>query len=372
VDIVFFDAGSGHRTAALSLQHAIHALRPQWRTRTVNLLDVISGNWRYYWRNRVGIALTNLFIRRDLKFDLPWIIGTGLEDVRAFGPVDIGRVARFWKGRPPDAVVSVTPIHSETLHRAALTMNSHAACVTIPVDFEECTPGYWFAPETDQHYLLGSDRLAEQATAAGVPAERLRRLSGMVIDPGFYQQPAPPDKPAGLMRLGLNPALPTCLVSFGGQGSAQAREVALAVAELQMNSIFLCGKNRALARNIKRIRASGPRLVLGWAEEPPVHYHHLADVLIGKPGTMTITEAIVIGIPLVAIKSRWLAYIQRGNEAWIEASGTGVVVDDMGNLARIVAEVLQQKGRYQERASEVCGQGVFEAAERIVCLTEQG
>ena len=40
LDIVFFDAGSGHRSAAVALQKVLSGLYPHWNVRAINIVDI--------------------------------------------------------------------------------------------------------------------------------------------------------------------------------------------------------------------------------------------------------------------------------------------------------------------------------------------
>jgi len=41
IDLIFFDAGGGHRASAMALKTAIEAQRYPWRLRMINLRDVL-------------------------------------------------------------------------------------------------------------------------------------------------------------------------------------------------------------------------------------------------------------------------------------------------------------------------------------------
>lgn len=369
VDIVFFDAGSGHRSAAHSLATALRQDHPDWRVRAVDLVDGVAGHHTFERTARAGIAYFNWMLKRDRVFDLRGLIRLSLLCQDLVTPRGVRAAARFWADAPPDALVSVTPMYNELLYRAARHANPDVACVTIPVDFEEVMMRYWFTPRTPHHYLLASDRLYEQARAAGIGAERLHRLSGMVIDPLFYGPP-PADVPAELAAAGLDPRLPTALVSFGGQGCTPVWDIAqqLSKTELRLNLIALCGRNRHLFDELNAWRAPYPTLVLAYAPQPPVLYHHLADVVVGKPGTMTITEAMVTRTPLVALKSRGMAPVQRGNERWLTERGVGLVAPTVGDVGAAVERIVARPNAYQEAATRSAGRGVFEAAAIVAAL----
>jgi glycosyl transferase family 28 len=369
VDIVYFDAGSGHRSAARGLQVALQKLRPAWRVRAVNLLDLLAGHRLFQCTNRAGIAYFNWMLRRERVFDLRGLIRLSLRVHDLLTPRGLRKIAQFWSSEPPDSLVSVTPMSNEALLRSARLVNPNVRYLTIPVDFEEVLPRYWFTPKWAPHYLVGSARLAEQAQQAGVPPDRVSRLSGFPIDPTFYAAP-PTDRDAELARRGLDPGLPTALVSFGGQGSVLVRRVAQRLAAgPRLNLILLCGRDERLRAELAAWAAPVPKLVLGFSPESPVRYYQLASFVVGKPGTMTITESLVVGRPLIALQARGMAPVQRGNEAWLETSGVGRVVAGLNGLDQAVRDVLREREQYHQRiARQPPSRGVFEAAERIAAF----
>src|SRR5262249_40422331 len=170
---------------------------------------------------------------------------------------------------------------------------------------------------------------------------------------------------------GLDPALPTGLVSFGGQGSVLVSEIAKTISEsgLKLNMILLCGRHSQSYEELRNLKTHYPKLALSYTEETPVYYQRLAQFIIGKPGSMTITEALIAGKPVIAIKSRGMSPVQRGNEEWVKEHGVGIIVDRMDDLPAAVNEVVKS-GVYRWNAARERHRGVFEAAEQICALAE--
>jgi len=118
------------------------------------------------------------------------------------------------------------------------------------------------------------------------------------------------------------------------------------------------------------LKTDYPKLALSYTEETPVYYQRLAQFIIGKPGSMTITEALIAGKPVIAIKSRGMSPVQRGNEEWVKEHGVGIIVARMDELPSAVNDVLTSDD-YRRNAARARHQGVFEAAEHICALTER-
>ena len=362
VDVVYFEAGSGHRSAAVALRRALMKGRPGWRVRVLDLVDVYAPHRLFQATTRLGIAYFNWQLTNERFFGLERLIRFCLFCNDRLGELDVRRIGSFWRDEPPDAVVSVTPMNNETLIRALRTVSSSARYFTVPVDFEEVMPRYWFTPKYEVEYLVGSERLREQAERVGLSA---RRLSGMVVDPECY---TPPGERA---VEGFDPALPTGVVHFGGQGSRLVREAAerIAAAGIAANLVLLCGRHERVRAELAAWAYPHPKLVLGWTADTPVHYYHRADFVVGKPGTMTIVEALVAGTPVVAVESGGMKPVQGGNERWLSESRAGIVapLDELGPAVR---RLLADPERYRAAAREQAGRGVFEAADAIARLLE--
>jgi hypothetical protein len=74
IDIVYFDAGSGHRSAAKGLERALAAARPDWSVRMVNVIDVFASNRQFHLIVRTGIAYFNWMLKREKICDLKGLI----------------------------------------------------------------------------------------------------------------------------------------------------------------------------------------------------------------------------------------------------------------------------------------------------------
>jgi UDP-N-acetylglucosamine:LPS N-acetylglucosamine transferase len=367
IDVVYFDAGSGHRSAAIALARALEA-DGSVRARPVELLELLRGHALFRRTVAMGIDYFNWWLRRERVTDLKGLINLSLLTHDLVSKRGVRAIASAWADDPPLAMVSVVPMYNPVLARALHLVRPHAPFIVVPVDFEEGKRRYWFDPRADLHYVLTTARQREQAELRGIPAERLRQASGMVIDPEFYAPP-PADRAAALESLGLDPGLPTGLISFGGQGSVMVERCARALerVERRLNLMVLCGRDEKLRARLEALPSRHRRRVQGFEPAPPVLQHHLADFVVGKPGSMTITEAVVTGTPILALRARGLKLVQRGNERWVEEMGAGEVVERPSGLPDAVGRLLAQ-GSLRARLGALRHDGVFSAAAHILEL----
>ncbi|HYF04180.1 MAG TPA: glycosyltransferase [Patescibacteria group bacterium] len=370
IDIVFFDAASGHRSSAVALKKALDERFKDLNVRAVNIVDIFDHYPTFGKIVHTGIRYFNWQIKNDIVFDLKGLIklSIGIQDSAFTKGTHL--VAKFWKDAPPDLVVSVTPMYNPVLFKSAQVANPAVKCVTIPVDFEEVMPRYWFTPAVEQYYLNATPRLQLQAQSARISENFLHQLGGMIADPDSYIQPQI-DKKAELRKLKLDENLPTGFVSFGGQGSTQVLKIAHAMVEqnISANVIFMCGKNEKLFKKLTALQTPFKKAVFSYLQETPIHYLHLADFAIGKPGAMTITEALITGTPLIAIKSRGMSPVQRGNEEWMIETRTGIVAENAAQVPVAITEILKSDV-FTKNIEAHRHRAVFEAAEKIAQLID--
>ncbi len=367
IDILYFDVTSGHRSAAFALKKALHMQGEPVEVRAVNLTDILALHSGLHQLAHIGIDVFNWGVQHERAYFARRQVGLFQTIQAHIPPAMIQQIARFWQNDQPDAVVSVLPICNLLLERALHTTHPDCPYVVMPCDYEETMRNYWFDTRMDAYYINPTPKLNQQAAALGIPIDRRIEVSGMPIDPLFYDPP-PANKAAALRELGLDPAQPTVLVGFGGQGSIFVKRCAEELCKVQtpINVIFLCGRHKALFDDLATFTPPYRKLVLSFLPEAPAYYYHLADVIIGKPGSMTITEAIVTRSALVAIESRSLALVQRGNEDWLRQSGVGAVIR-VPELSSAVESILRST-LVNSSLEREWHRAVFEIADIIVQL----
>jgi 1,2-diacylglycerol 3-beta-galactosyltransferase len=234
--------------------------------------------------------------------------------------------------------------------------------VTLLTDIADYPPHFWIEA-IDQHVICGSRRAAEQAAQLGIPAERILRTSGMILNPKFYV-PLNLDRRAERSRLGLDPDRPTALVLFGGEGSSEMLRIARAlnVVGSDVQLILLCGRNVAVARELREMERRIPMLVEGFTREIP-YYMELADFFIGKPGPGSISEALAMRLPVIVQQNAWTMAHERYNARWVEEQGVGIAVssfpaDIRGAVDRLL--IPETYERCRKRAAATRNRAVFE------------
>lgn len=357
VDLLYFDAGGGHRSAANALRDVIQEQERPWEIQLVHLQELLDS--LDIFRKISGVRLEdcyNLLLRKGWTLGSPQLTRLMQFIMRLYHPAGLQLLQEFWKRDQPQLVVSLVPNLNRVAGESLRQILPGVPYVTILTDIADYPPHFWIEPQA-QYFICGSDKAVEQARAIGHPPEKIFRTSGMILNPRFYA-PMEIDRAAQRRRLGLDPDLPTALVLFGGHGSNTMIEIAR---KLDVQMIAICGKNNALRDELKAMPRSKPTFVEGFTREVP-YYMRLADFFIGKPGPGSISEALAMKLPVIVERNAFTLPQERYNADWVVENQFGMVLPNFRGVDEAVAEMLKPENfdRFQANASAYCNRAVFE------------
>jgi UDP-N-acetylglucosamine:LPS N-acetylglucosamine transferase len=370
LDFIYFDAGGGHRSAAMALQQVIAQQGRPWEIRMVNLQEQLDN--LDIFRRITGIRLQDYY---NLLLKKGWTLGSGelLKGlhvvIRLFQPALVRMLSDFWRAGQPDLVVSLIPNFNRALKLSLEAALPGTPLVTILTDIADYPPHFWI--ERQQQYLIcGSDRAVAQARELGHPDRFIFRASGMILNPRFYE-PIAADRGAERQRLGLDPQWPTGLVLFGGEGSAAMLEIArrLERAARPLQLILICGRNQKLAARLRAMPSHMPMFVEGFTREVP-YYMHLSDFFIGKPGPGSISEAIAMKLPVIVERNAWNLPQERYNCEWVREQDVGLVLRNFRGIDAAVKELLEPAtyARMRANAAAQSNRAVFEIPDMLQAI----
>lgn len=357
VDLVYFNAGGGHRAAALALQEAIAEQKRPWNVRLVNLTEVLDPAGRF--RRATGMDPEDLYNKRLAR---GWTLGLAQELKLLQGVIRLAHgslvktLQQHWLNTEPDLVVSLIPNFNRALYESLVTTLPGVPYVTVLTDMADHPPHFWIEPGQQQHIVCGTPHAIEQARAAGYRDDQLSLTSGMILRPAFHR-PIAVEREREFIAMGLDPDRPTGLVLFGGQGSMQMLKIARLLGDRQL--ILLCGHNAPLAEQLRHLHRAAPHAVVGFTREVG-RYMAMADWFVGKPGPGSLSEAVQMGLPVITFSNAWTMPQERFNTRWVREQGVGRVVPSLKALPDAVDQLLADLPAYRARVRGIRNQAVFE------------
>lgn len=370
VDLVYIDAGGGHRASALALEAAIVRAGLKWNVRLVNLREVLDPTDGF--RRFTGIDPEDVYNQRIKR---GWTAGLAQElkvlqaMIRWSHAALVRRLKTHWTKTRPDMVVSLIPNFNRALRASLALACPQAPYVTVLTDLADHPPNFWIEKGLDQHVVCGSGRAVQQARDAGCAPSRIHATSGMILRHGFHeaQERAGSDDPEARAdarrELGLDPQRTTGIVLFGGQGAKAMLDIARRLPEVQL--ILACGHNAKLAQALRALPVQpgeAPRLVLGFTPDP-ARYMRLADFFIGKPGPGSVSEAVQMQLPVIVACNRWTLPQEKYNAQWVMENGVGIVVPGFARVREAVDALVADLPTYRDATLRMRNRASFELPE---------
>jgi len=301
--ILSASSGAGHVRAAQALENAFGA-RGDCAVEHVDALDYTSKLFQKIY-NQAYIALVRrtpglMGLLYD-RADRPW---RHLSRRLALDRLNTGPMIRLLQRVQPDLCVATHFLPAELIAWLKAKRKIRAQHVIVVTDFD--VHAMWLCRTVDR-YCVAVDEAAEYLARLGVPREALR-VTGIPIDPVFAE---PKSRREARRRLGLDLDRTTLLVSAGGYGVGPIERLVADLLALGQPWQIVAVAGRAeqvrerltvLARRATKLRDAATRLhVVGFTDVMD-EWMAAADLLVGKAGGLTVSEALARALPMAIIQ----------------------------------------------------------------------
>ena len=201
----------------------------------------------------------------------------------------------------PDLIVCTHFLPAEIVSWLKAKERLSSRQVIIVTDFD--VHAMWLVHHYER-YFVAIDEARVYLEALGIPAQKIT-VSGIPIDPVFALEK---DKQEMRAKHGLAPDRTTILLSAGGFGVGSVEPLINALLPLQHSAqiVAVCGRNEELKKRLTRMAArSKPDAAVllkpfGYTLEMD-ELMTASDMVIGKPGGLTTSEALAKGLVFVIV-----------------------------------------------------------------------
>jgi processive 1,2-diacylglycerol beta-glucosyltransferase len=301
--ILSASSGAGHLRAAQALEQALRA-RGDCYVEHVDAITYVSKLFQRLYDDAY-IAM----VRRapDLmgllydRMDQPW---SHPRRRLALDRLNTQPMIRMLKKVQPDLCIATHFLPAEILAWLIAKKKLRSRNAIVVTDYD--VHAMWLCRTVDRYYVAIQES-AEYLTGIGVPREKVR-VTGIPIDPLFEVAVA---RDEVRKKFGLSPEARVLLISAGGYGVGPVEQLVddLLALNRPWQIVAIAGKAEKLKTNLERTARGAGKLpdgrnrliVVGFTKEMD-QYMAAADVLIGKAGGLTTSEALARGLPMVLIE----------------------------------------------------------------------
>jgi 1,2-diacylglycerol 3-beta-galactosyltransferase len=378
------DTGGGHRSVADALcQGAAERQAWQLELAAIDPFRPLPAGWRRPAAGARPDTLTPIdqMVRLygPLIVRAPWLWGWlfHVADNRpalqlylaAIGGQLVRRISQAIEASDAQAVVSVHPLMNHALVQARARLGRPQLPLMVVLTDLVAVHRWWVAEGVTQ-YVAPTEAAAGRLHQLGVAPSRISVL-GIPLRREFGTTAASAREMR--TRLGLDPERSTVLLMGGGDGAGRLTATARAIGDLvergvpPFQLVVLTGRNYRARNELEAKRWSLPVQVKG-----PVtniaEYMTAADLVVTKPGSLSVSEALAMGRPLVL--GRPLPGQEEGNVPYVVDAGAGVAFRSPSEAADAVEYLLSDPATRWEMGQRAARLSRPRATERTLDLLQ--
>ena len=343
--ILSASAGAGHVRAADALQKAFTQVGAAPDVLHVDALDYTNKVFHHLYSkayvemvNRMPEAMGWLYD----YMDKPW---KNERQRLALDKLNTRPLVKLLMEFEPEIVVCTHFLPSEILSWLKAKKKISCPQAIVVTDFD--VHAFWLCRYYEQ-YFVAMEETRVHMEKLGIDPSRIA-VTGIPIDPVFAI-----DKDKREMRLkhGLAPEKTTILVSTGGFGVGRVEDLCACLAELQheAQAVVLCGRNEKLKKKLDALikeRFSASRVTfinLGFTTLVD-ELMSASDILLGKPGGLTTSEALAKGLAFVIVNP--IPGQEERNSDHLLEEGVAIRCNNLPVLAYKVDRLLDDTERFE-------------------------
>lgn len=365
--IISSDTGGGHRSAAIALVEGVQRF---WEGES-KAVRVIKGIEESHHITEKLVNGYNWVLRNKqhwMKY-LYWVVNRVRPETREFFHKRCIRyfneVVEKWL---PHVVVSVHPLTQHIVAKVLKQLNLTDSVPLVTVVTDPCY-GFWkgWACDDVSLYLVANDDARQQLVDYGVSPEKIK-ISGMPVHPKFHEVDEK-DAQSARTAFGLDPDKFTVFVNAGWIGGGNIPKIfkELANGELDVQAVFLAGKNEALRIEAEEIaqHAKFPIKVIGYSDEIE-KLMQSANVMVSKLGGLTTFEALACRLPIIADATTPPMPQEAGTVNLIAKRGAGILLEKTTDIVPAIKSLLDDSQKYSRMRAATAGLTIPNSTEQII------
>jgi len=335
--------GAGHIRAAEAIEKSFIQSNAAREVRNIDTLQYTSKLFQKLYTNayiEVVNRAPEVFGWLYDQFDKPW------QNERrrlAFDKLNTRPFVKMLEQYQPEITVCTHFLPAEIISwlKAKNRLSTRQAIVITDFDVH----AMWLCHHYE-HYFVALDETKVHLEQLGIPSEKIT-ASGIPIDPVFAEQK---DRLDMRRKYGLEPSRLTILVSAGGFGMGPIEQLMQSLVKMRnsVQVVAICGRNEELRNRLDDFIIGLPhdcpvRIVPTGYTNQMDEYMSAADLVLGKTGGLTTSEALAKGLGFVIVNP--IRGQEERNAAHLLEEGAAIRCNNLPVLAYKIDKLLGEPQR---------------------------
>jgi processive 1,2-diacylglycerol beta-glucosyltransferase len=265
--------------------------------------------------------------------------------VTRFSSVFSYKLIALIREQNPDVIISTHPFATEMVSHLKSRKIVTVPLICLMTDYGPHRA--WIADHVDAYVVSTADMIPEMQ-AMGVEKERIYPF-GIPVGDVFFSTV---DKPALLERFKMDSGIPTILIMAGSFGVTNIMNIYKEIIKLptDFQIIVITGRNQKLYEAFTPVIEHSPKKTkLVFFTNEVENYMHASDLIITKPGGLTVSEALACNIPLAVFDA--IPGQEEDNANFLLTHNMAVKLEKGLDPGKIIHTLLDDSKRLEEMRS---------------------
>lgn len=353
--------GDGHNQAAYAVQEALE--RSGIVTKVVDYVE---------WLNPVVRSFAKFSLTQGVK-RVPRLYGLFYRSMAKIEPssafqkqlshLGLPQMRRYMKSYEPDIVASTFPTAMGVMSELRAKGLTNARNVAIVTDYT--AHRLWVNDHADK-YFVASEAVSKELVAFGVPHNMIE-ITGIPLRQKFSRESAQQilsERDVLKRQENFDPEKPVVLLMGGGSGIlTDVSEWENCIRRSDAQFMIVCGYNERLYKRLEHLQSARVR-VFGFCQN--IHdLMGMADVMISKPGGLTLTECLAMELPILIYRP--IPGQEERNAEYALSTGAAVLVRSVEEAAKFLKNIRTNPEKLQNMrlAARIQSTRIHDAASQI-------
>lgn len=241
----------------------------------------------------------------------------------------------------PDIIITTHPFPTEMVSRLKSKKEINIPLICIMTDYAPHKA--WINDKVDA-YIVANDDMVTKMISEGVDSRCIYPY-GIPVDEVFFEEK---EKQLVIEELGLDKNLPTILMMAGSFGVSNVFDVYENIIDIDFDFqiILVTGRNQKLYNNFEKVIGNSPKNTkLIYFTDEINNFMQASDIIITKPGGLTVTEALACNIPMAVFDA--IPGQEEENAEFLLKHNMAVRISDGNSCRAAIVELLKDSEKLE-------------------------
>jgi len=327
--------GGGHKATSNAIKTYAEEFQEEYKVTVIDVLDYIRPILSKFAEMTYEINVKNFPEFYGWQYDLNNSMdGKISKNILPFH----SKLKELVNEYEPDVIICVHPVSVTSIIRVREKYGFTFKVFVVVTDYDYHAS--WIHKDVDM-FIVSSNFMKLKLIEDKIPLDRIRD-SGIPTDHALQVKF---DKYKARYMLDIKNKK-TVLIMGGSFGAGNLIKLvnSMMKSNLDLQVIVISGSNKKVKKELDKLKEEVDKdlIILGYTENLSL-YMDAADILVTKPGGLTVTEALIKNIPLVITKP--IPGQEEENATYLLNHGIGVRLDQEDELHILIEDLLQDEVR---------------------------